>query len=78
MVKVGSDPNRNNTVCGTVTQAKISASKRIDIPCFSGALEGRYLSIELPDDRAHALTVCEVEAYSGESCECLSSKFSYQ
>ena len=60
VIRVGQDPERNNPDCGPGITSKSSI---IDVMCD---LEGRYLSITLPDNGL-PLNLCEVEFTSG-SC----------
>ena len=60
VIRVGQDQNRNNPDCGTGLS---SAPSLIDVTCD---LEGRYLSISLPDN-GEPVALCEVQITSG-SC----------
>ena len=62
VVRVGSDSNRDNTVCGTITLEQINANQKVDVTCDH---YGQYLSIELPDNDSE-LTLCEVQAATGQ------------
>ena len=64
ILRIGDDPNRNNSVCGTVTDDQIEAGQEIML--FCNLRRGQYFSIELPGQQY--LTLCEVKIYDGE-CE---------
>ena len=61
-IRLGDDPNRNNPICGTVTDDQIEAGQEITLFCDS--LRGQYLSIQLP--QGEPLTLCEVKVYEGQ------------
>jgi hypothetical protein len=54
----------NNALCGTVP-ASPGPGARVEINCNNGPLQGTFLSVQLRGDRK-VLTLCEVEAYTGE------------
>ena len=62
IIRLGDDPNRNNPICGTVTDDQIAAGQEITLFCDS--LHGQYLSIQLPKEGP--LTLCEVKIYEGQ------------
>ena len=63
IVRVGSNSDRNNPICGTIKLGQINANQMIELTCN---LEDQYLSIELPG--THYLHLCEVQAFEGK-CE---------
>ena len=55
----------NKRECGEVVNAQNKA--KIDIPCTSGELLGRYVRVEIPSG---ILTLCEVQVWGKEqSCK---------
>ena len=61
IVRVGSDSNRDNPVCGNISLEQINANQKVDVICD---LYGQYLSIELPG--SGSLHICEVQAFNGQ------------
>ena len=61
-MRVGSDSNRDNPICGNISLAQINANQKVEVTCD---LCGQYLSIELPGS-GRILHVCEVRAFSGQ------------
>ena len=62
-MRVGSDGNRDNEVCGEpITMSQITAGQKIEVECN---LEGRYLSVEVPGE-GKFLQLCEVRAVTGQ------------
>ena len=62
IVRVGSDSDIfNNPVFGSVLSTQITANQKIELTC---GLRGQYLSVNLPGDEP--LTLCEVQAFSGD------------
>ena len=61
IVRVGSESNRDNLACGTISFDMINANQKIEVTCD---LYGQYLSIELNSSKP--LTLCEVQAFKGQ------------
>ena len=61
-VRVGSDSNRDNPVCGYISLDQIDEEQKVEVTCD---LNGRYLSIELPGS-GRTLHMCEVRAFNGQ------------
>ncbi|XP_069813077.1 uncharacterized protein [Dendropsophus ebraccatus] len=64
-IRIGNDPNNNNTVCGKVTNV---TNANLSFCC--DGMEGQYISVVIPG-RAEALTLCEVEVYGDPVTETL-------
>ncbi|XP_072266617.1 pentraxin fusion protein-like isoform X2 [Pyxicephalus adspersus] len=62
-VRIGNSPDRNNPVCGHVTDV---SQPRISMCC--NGMEGRYVSVLIPG-RAEYLTLCELEVYGAEEVD---------
>ena len=60
IIRIGSNSDRNNPVCGTITLAQVHANQNVELTC---GLDGQYLSVELPIDER--LQLCEVQAFEG-------------
>ena len=61
IVRVGSDSNRGNPICGNISLEQINDNQKVDVICD---LYGQYLSIELPG--SGILHICEVQAFNGQ------------
>eukprot|EP00079_Xenopus_tropicalis_P026699 XP_012820587.1 PREDICTED: pentraxin fusion protein-like [Xenopus tropicalis] len=59
-IRVGSSPDNNNPVCGTVTDIS-----QLTLTLCCKGLEGRYVSVVIPG-RNEYLQLCEVEVYGEE------------
>ena len=66
-MRVGlSSDHTQNTQCGSpLTSSQVLAGQWTEVNCNEPIL-GQYISAEIEDGKAVALTLCEVEAYEGD------------
>ena len=63
IIRVGDDPERNNTFCGQITSEQVEAKQNITVSCDLSP-RGQYVSIELPG--MERLSLCEVKIFETE------------